>query len=71
VILDAYMEGITIPPTPIDVRPLRTSGSPAALRRDEVAVVELLRKRGRAEPLKPAIENGDSVEHATEQDDAA
>lgn len=71
VILDAYMEGVTIPPTPSDVRPLRTSGSPAALRRDEVAVVELLRKRGRAEPLKPTIEDGNSGEQPTEQDDAA
>jgi DNA topoisomerase-1 len=71
VILEAYMEGITIPPTPSDVRPLRTNGSPAALRRDEVAVVELLRKRGRAEPLKPAIESRTSDDPATEQDDAA
>ncbi|HKN65992.1 MAG TPA: hypothetical protein VJW73_06930 [Gemmatimonadaceae bacterium] len=71
VILEAYMEGITIPPTPSDVRPLRTTGSPAALRRDEVAVVELLRKRGRAEPLKPAIESRTSDDPASEQDDAA
>lgn len=71
VILEAYMEGITIPPTPSDVRPLRTNGSPAALRRDEVAVIELLRKRGRAEPLKPAIESRASDDPATEQDDAA
>jgi DNA topoisomerase-1 len=71
VILEAYMEGITIPPTPSDVRPLRTTGGPAALRRDEVAVVELLRRRGRAEPLKPAIENRASDDPATEQDDAA
>ena|SRR5690242_5125936 len=71
VILDAYMEGITIPPTPSDVRPLRTSGSPAALRRDEVAVVELLRSRGRTEPLKPTIEENESGDRATEQDDAA
>ena len=71
VILEAYMEGITIPPTPSDVRPLRASGSPAALRRDEVAVVELLRRRGKAEPLKPAVEDSTSREDATEQDDAA
>ena len=71
VILEAYMEGITIPPTPSDVRPLRTSGSPAALRRDEVAVVELLRKRGRAEPLKAAIESRSPDDPVTEQDDAA
>lgn len=71
VILEAYMEGITIPPTPSDVRPLRSSGSPAALRRDEVAVVELLRKRGKGEPLKPAVEDGTSGEDTTEQDDAA
>lgn len=70
-ILEAYMEGITIPPTPSDVRPLRSSGSPAALRRDEVAVIELLRKRGKGEPLKPAIEDSASGEDATEQDDAA
>ena len=71
VILEAYMEGITIPPTPSDVRPLRTSGSPAALRRDEVAVVELLRNRGKAEPLKPTMEDSASADQATEQDDAA
>lgn len=71
VILEAYMEGITIPPTPSDVRPLRSSGSPAALRRDEVAVVELLRRRGKPEPLKPAIEDEASGGDATEQDDAA
>ena len=71
VILEAYMEGITIPPTPSDVRPLRTSGSPAALRRDEVAVVELLRKRGRAEPLKAAIDSRSPDDPVTEQDDAA
>jgi DNA topoisomerase-1 len=71
VILEAYMEGITIPPTPSDVRPLRTSGSPAALRRDEVSVVELLRKRGRAEPLKAAIESRSPDNPVTEQDDAA
>jgi len=70
-ILEAYMEGITIPPTPSDVRPLRSSGSPAALRRDEVAVVELLRNRGKAEPLKPAIEEKPTGDRATEQDDAA
>jgi DNA topoisomerase-1 len=71
VILEAYMEGITIPPTPNYVRPLRTSGSPAALRRDEVSVVELLRRRGKAEPLKPAVEEGSLPDHPTEQDDAA
>ena len=71
VILEAYMEGITIPPTPSDVRPLRANGSPAALRRDEVAVIELLRKRGKAEPLKPAIEDSASADHVAEQDDAA
>ena len=70
-ILEAYMEGITIPPTPSDVRPLRSSGSPAALRRDEVAVVELLRNRGKAEPLKPATEEKPTGDRATEQDDAA
>ena len=71
VIIEAYMEGITIPPTPIDVRPLRTSGNPAALRRDEVAVIELLRRRGKTEPLKPTIEDSGSGDDPTEQDDAA
>jgi len=71
VILEAYMEGITIPPTPSDVRPLRATGNPAALRRDEVSVIELLRKRGKGEPLKPAIDDGGSADPTTEQDDAA
>jgi len=71
VILEAYMEGITIPQTPSDVRPLRATGNPAALRRDEVAVVELLRKRGKGEPLKPVTEDGSSSDQPTEQDDAA
>jgi DNA topoisomerase-1 len=52
VILEAYFEGITIPPTPGNARQLRSSNGPAALRRDELAVVELLRQRGKAEPLK-------------------
>lgn len=53
VILEAYFDGITIPPTPGDSRQLRTVNGPAALRRDELAVVELLRQRARSEPLKP------------------
>jgi len=55
-ILEAYMEGITIPPTPGGARQLRTTNGPAALRRDEVSVIELLRVRGKSEPLKPASE---------------
>jgi len=54
-IIEAYMEGITIPPTPGgDARQLRTGNGPAALRRDEIAVIELLRLRGKTEPLKLA-----------------
>ena len=48
------MEGITIPPTPGGTRQLRTTNGPAGLRRDEVAVIELLRQRGKSEPLKLA-----------------
>ena len=55
-ILEAYMEGITIPPTPGGARQLRTTNGPAGLRRDEVSVIELLRVRGKSEPLKPANE---------------
>src|SRR5437868_2371275 len=69
-ILEAYIEGVTIPPTPVDVRQLRTSGGPAGLRRDEVAVIELLRQRGKAEPLKPAADAA-TIEAATEQQDDA
>jgi len=54
VILEAYFEGVTIPPTPDDARQLRTVNGPAALRRDELAVIELLRQRAKSEPLKPA-----------------
>jgi DNA topoisomerase IB len=73
VVLEAYLEGVTIPPTPSDVRPLRTSGNPAALRRDEYAVIELLRQRAKAEPLKPASDSSsrDAVADAVHQDDAA
>jgi hypothetical protein len=46
------MEGVTIPPMPAELRQLRTTGGPPGLRRDELAVVELLRKRSRTEPLK-------------------
>jgi DNA topoisomerase-1 len=60
VILDAYLNGITIPPLPPEVRPLRVTGNPAALRRDELAVIDLLRQRGKAEPLKIlAVESGE------------
>jgi DNA topoisomerase-1 len=67
VILEAYFEGVTIPPTPGNARQLRSANGPAALRRDEVAVIELLRQRGKAEPLKPAPD----ALTATPQDDLA
>jgi hypothetical protein len=72
-ILEAYLDGLTIPPSPADARQLRTTGGPAALRRDEFAVIELLRQRTRMEPLKPAgDERAGRDEAATpEQDDAA
>lgn len=75
VILEAYFEGITIPPTPGEARQLRTTGSPAALRRDELAVIELLRQRGKAEPLKPVADDVSADEStpglSNRQDDAA
>jgi DNA topoisomerase I len=76
VILEAYLEGVTIPPTPADVRPLRTSGGRASLRRDEVSVIELLRQRGRSEPLKTAADDSDGAAPPPDaaidrQDDAA
>jgi len=71
VILEAYLEGVTIPPTPADARQLRTSNGPPALRRDEIAVIELLRKRGRAEPLKPASDDASVEVMPPPQDDAA
>ena len=52
VILEAYLEGVTIPPRPSDGSERRVYGSPAALRRDELAVIEMLRQRGKSEPLK-------------------
>jgi DNA topoisomerase-1 len=58
VILEAYFEGITIPPTSDESRQLRTVNGPAALRRDELAVVELLRQRAKSEPLKPVGDSG-------------
>ena len=66
VILEAYFDGVTIPPTPGDSRQLRTSGRPAALRRDELAVIELLRQRSKAEPLKPVESDADSGEKSSE-----
>jgi DNA topoisomerase-1 len=73
VILEAYFDGVTIPPTPSDVRQLRTSGSPAALRRDEYAVIELLRQRAKFEPLKVATDGSsrDATGGTVRQDDAA
>ena len=75
VILEAYFEGVTIPPPAAEVRQLRTTGSPAALRRDELAVIELLRQRSKAEPLKPALEALSTDESPSgtpnRQDDAA
>jgi DNA topoisomerase-1 len=62
VILEAYFGGVTIPASPVPARQLRTANGPAALRRDEVAVVELLRQRGRSEPLKPAEAPGTTTE---------
>jgi hypothetical protein len=47
---------VTIPPSPVEARQLRTANGPAGLRRDELAVIELLRQRGRAEPLKAAAD---------------
>ena len=72
-VLEAYMEGVTIPPTPGEVRQLRTTGGPPGLRRDELAVVELLRQRGRAEPLKliDASEDGDQAPGSDTHDNAA
>jgi DNA topoisomerase-1 len=56
VVIEAYMEGITIPPTPAEDPSLRvTDGSKGVLRRDEVAVVALLRERSRGEPLELAL----------------
>lgn len=66
VILEAYFDGVTIPPTPGDARQLRSSGRPAALRRDELAVIELLRQRSKAEPLKPVEDPADSGEKSSE-----
>jgi DNA topoisomerase-1 len=75
VILEAYFEGVTIPPTPGEARQLRTSGRPPALRRDELAVIELLRQRSKAEPLKPVGDGAGPEERSSEigrtQEDAA
>jgi DNA topoisomerase-1 len=70
-IIEAYLQGVTIPPTPVDVRQLRTSGGPPGLRRDEVAVIELLRQRGKAEPLKPVVDPAAVAVATEQQDDAA
>ena len=51
-VLDAYLEGVTIPPLPPDQGQRRTGNGPAALRRDELAVIALLGQRAKAEPLK-------------------
>lgn len=60
-VLDAYLEHVTIPPLPPGWGERRVpGGGPAALRRDELAVVALLRERSRSEPLKlvePAAES--------------
>ena len=74
VILELYLEGITIPPPPpVGTRQLRTTGGRAALRRDEMAVIELLGPRAKTEPLKAATEeSGDGKTNASiEHDDAA
>jgi len=64
-VLEAYREGVTIPPTP-EMRQLRSASGRAALRRDEVAVVALLKERGKAEPLKLASD--DSAESETKSE---
>lgn len=72
-VIEAYMEGVTIPPTPGEVRQLRTSGGAPGLRRDELLVVELLRKRGRGEPLKvlDAPQNAEQPAEGDTHDTAA
>jgi DNA topoisomerase-1 len=55
-ILEAYVEGVTIPPLPPDDGERRQGNGPAALRRDELAVVALLMQRAKAEPLKLVAE---------------
>jgi len=71
VILEAYLEGITIPPRPSDDSERRVYGSPAALRRDELAVIDMLRRRGKAEPLKLVgdVAAADSLEGEVKQDE--
>ena len=51
-VLDAYLEGVTIPPLPPDDGRRRQGNGPAALRRDELAVIALISQRAKAEPLK-------------------
>ena len=62
-ILEAYLQGVTIPPLPPEDghRRLRGNG-PAALRRDELAVIDLLAQRAKAEPLKPVVAPTDESE---------
>ena len=56
-IVEAYLDGVTIPPTPASgARQLRTTSGRAALRRDELSVIELLGPRAKTEPLKSATE---------------
>lgn len=43
-LIDAYLSGFVLPPSPGPDRDRRAEGRPAALRGDEVAVVELLRR---------------------------
>ena len=71
VVIEAYMEGITIPPTPAENPSLRVSdASKGVLRRDEVAVVALLRERSRGEPLELALVDPDSSDPDSDSDDS-
>jgi DNA topoisomerase-1 len=57
-VIDAYMEGFVIPPAPPAVEGeggRRERDSVALLRRDEVAVVELIRRRAVREPARIAV----------------
>ncbi|HJU65972.1 MAG TPA: hypothetical protein VJ596_09855 [Gemmatimonadaceae bacterium] len=75
VVIEAYMEGVVIPSTPSDDAALRTgaagNGGPhTLLRRDEVAVVALLRERSKTEPLELALVQPEGGGHDGEADDA-